>query len=263
MAEASVLFERDGKIGWITLNRGHRYNSFDVPTIHGLYNRLEECADDDAIRAVVITGVGKAFCTGADIVAMKPFLQDGLEGVFKDLSKYLHGAIIEIRRMNKPVVAAINGVVAGGGYGLALACDIRIASERAKFRPAYFKLGLVPAGGITYFLPRIVGHSKAAEIVLLDKVLDAQAAMELGIVGEVVPHDTLKERARATALKLTSAPPFAVTKAKELLYGESAISLESQLEIERRLTTEVSNSSDFLESLKALFEKREPRLKSE
>jgi 2-(1,2-epoxy-1,2-dihydrophenyl)acetyl-CoA isomerase len=256
--------ERFGGTVRITLSRPATYNAFDEQMGRELLEVMEACGRDAEVRAVILTGEGKAFCSGGDVRAMGEFVEraEAPPSVFfQGLTRYLHGIVVEMRRMPKPILAAVNGVAAGAGFSLAMACDLRIASEEACFTQAYTRLGLVPDGGSTFFLPRLVGPGRAAELVFLNPVLSAREALEWGLVGRVVPADRLQEEALEMADRLSKGPTKAFARAKELLNGSPSRDLESQLEAERRGIMEASLTQDFLEGLEAFLNKREPRFR--
>lgn len=254
-----VAVERKGPVATVRIARPDRYNAFDVETVGEIRRALESVSEDDAVRSVLLTGEGSAFCAGGDTDEMLEALDDGApDRLFKELTRHLHAAIVETRRMPKPVVAAVNGAAAGGGFGLALAADIRVASEDAFFLPAYFEIGVVPDGGITWFLPRIVGRGRAFEILLRDRRVPADEAAEIGLVDRVVPGDELLPAARDLAGELADGPPIAVAEAKALLDRSLERSLEAQLERERRANAASARTDDFAEGLRAYHGDRDP-----
>lgn len=240
----------------LTLNRPEVYNAFTLDMIRELRMRIEEAILD--ARAIVLTGAGKAYCAGGDVAEMLSNV-DRAEQHFLDLTAEHHKVVKLLVAGPLPVVMAINGVAAGGGFGLALCGDLRIASEEARFKPAYFKLGVAPDGGSTYLLPRLVGVTKAQELLFHDRVVRAAEARELGLVHEVVPAAMLMERALAEASALAAGPSFALAAAKRLMADSSSNNLEEQLAIERSLNSKSGGTSDFAEGARAFREKREPR----
>lgn len=253
-----VSVDRDGPVATVRIDRPDRYNAFDVETVSQIRQAVESVSEDDDVRGVVLTGEGSAFCAGGDTDEMLDTLDDDApDRLFKELTRHLHAAIVEIRRMPKPVIAAVNGAAAGGGFGLALAADIRIASEEAFFLPAYFEIGVVPDGGITWFLPRVVGRGRAFEILLRDRRVPADEAEEIGLVEQVVPGDELVPTATELADELAGGPPIAVAEAKSLLDGSLETPLEEQLERERRANAASARTDDFAEGLTAYHDDRD------
>jgi 2-(1,2-epoxy-1,2-dihydrophenyl)acetyl-CoA isomerase len=253
-----VLLEREGPVGVVTLNRPGSFNAFDVPMVEALLARLREVAEDPAVRSVVLTGAGKAFCAGGDLQAMRAAGENPAP-VFGALTRSLHPAVELITRMAKPVVAAVNGVAAGGGVGLALACDLRVASREAKFKAAYLTLGVVPDGGITWLLPRLVGPARAREFLLLDEPIDAERAQQLGMVNRVVPGGELRAEALAWAQRLAAMPRGPLANTKALLAQTHRASLDQQLRAERRWNLASAQGQDLQEGLRAFTEKRPPK----
>lgn len=257
-AMSDVLAENRDGVLVLTLNRPEKYNAFDVPfikTIRGAFEKENHRKDVDAI---VLTGAGKAFCAGGDVSAMREVLKDHPSQLFEQLTEQFHPLILDIRKTEKPVVAAINGPVAGGGYGLALACDQRIASTTASFTPAYSKLGIVPDGGITAFLPRFVGIGTAQRIILRDATIKSDEALLLGLVDEVVPPEQVLGTAVEVARKMGSYPMESFRLTKELINLSCYADLEVQLERERRRNASSAKGPWLAEGVTAFFEKREP-----
>ena len=225
----------DGAVAIVTLQRPEVYNAFTLAMVRELRRELEGLTRDETVGAIVLTGAGKAFCSGGDVDEMYANLHRA-EQHFLDLTADHHAVVKLLVEGPKPVVCAVNGVAAGGGYGLALCGDIRIASESARLKPAYFRLGVAPDGGSTWLLPRLVGMSVAQRILLHDRMMDA-------------------EEARA----LAAGPAFALAAAKRLLAATSSNDLETQLHLERRLNSASGGTPEFREGAAAFREKREPR----
>jgi 2-(1,2-epoxy-1,2-dihydrophenyl)acetyl-CoA isomerase len=238
---AEVELARDGAVLTITLNRPDVLNAFTRDTHKAFRAALKEAQADD-VRAVVVTGAGRGFCVGQD-------LQEFREG----------GDDVADRRLEKPVIAAVNGVAAGGGLSLACACDIRIASDQATFVPAFINIGLIPDMGGTFFVTRLLGYARAFEWLTSGRRLSAAEAHSWGIVSEVVEAEQLAERAAAAAAKLAAMPTRGVGMTKRLLDGAASRRLEEQLELEAQLQAAAAQSEDFAEGVAAFLEKREPR----
>lgn len=248
----------DKGVAVLTMNRPEVLNAFDVPTAEAYHKALAQAAKDPHVRAVVLTGAGNGFCAGGDVKAMRGALETDPKALFSDLTRHLHAAVIEMRRMAKPIVGAINGVAAGGGFGLALACDVRIASTAARFKPSYFRIGVVPDGGMTYFLPRLIGQARAQAITFGDTLVESQHALEWGLVAKVVAPERLMSEAIAYAKRLAHGPAFALAKAKDLLERTFDRTLEEQMDAERRENVASAGTIDFAEGVRSFFEKREP-----
>ncbi len=263
MAATPVLGERDGALTILTLNRPQTYNAIDDALVRALLDALVDCDEDATVRAVMITGAGKAFCAGGDLKAMKAAADaHGTAGPFlKRLTVPVHGAIATIARMEKPVVAAVNGPAGGFGFSLALACDLVVAAESAVFTMAYTRAGLAPDGGSTFFLPRLVGARRAVDLVLNNRALSAAEARDIGIVNEVLSDASFAADARAYAARLAAGPTRAFGAAKRLLASSPDASLEGQMEHERRAIAACGGTDDFREGVAAFVEKRTPAFK--
>lgn len=259
MSYKTIIFEEEDGVATITLNRPTSFNAFNSEMVKELVDAIEKCAKNVRIKVLIITGAGKAFCSGGDLKAAKEWSGDNRGDFFRQLTKFFHRVILDIRMMPKPVIASINGSVAGGGFSLALACDLRIASDKATFRQAYTSVALVPDGGWTFHLPKLVGFGKASELIFLDKVLTAEEAEKLGLVNQVVPEAKLKEATLEVAKRLARGPSLAFARAKALLNRALTSSLESQLENERQEIALSGETEDFQEALSAFFEKRKPK----
>jgi enoyl-CoA hydratase/carnithine racemase len=259
----TLSIEIDGEIGTLTLNRPESLNAMSPEMIFELTVASGWLADQAPLRALIVTGAGdRAFSSGGDVNWFKTGVDDpdvDLPANVRRGAEVLHQAIVDFRRIPYPVIGAVNGVAAGAGFSLALMCDTRIASSAASFVCAYGRIGASPDGGMTYFLPRVVGPAKALELLLNDPVLSAEAALELGIVSKVVAPDELLGEARAKAAKLAAKAPHYVRMAK-LLIGESLDnSLTEHLQVERHGIADSMATEDLREGVTAFFEGREAR----
>jgi 2-(1,2-epoxy-1,2-dihydrophenyl)acetyl-CoA isomerase len=257
----TLEIELAGQIGTLTLNRPDSLNAMSPDLIRELTVAASWLADRAPIRALIVTGAGRAFCSGGDVNWFKRGVSD--EGV--DLpsevrrgAEHLHNAIVDFRRIPYPVIAAINGPAAGAGMSLALSADIRIASEDAFLAIAYGRIGAAPDGGMTYFLPRVVGPAKALELALNDPNLDANAALEAGLVSEVVPADQLLTRAREKAEKLAVKAPYYVRMTKRLLHESIENSINDHLQLERHGIADSMATQDLRRGVTAFFAGEKP-----
>jgi 2-(1,2-epoxy-1,2-dihydrophenyl)acetyl-CoA isomerase len=262
----TLQIEVDGWIGTLTLNRPEALNAMSQEMIGELTVAAAWLADRASIRALIVTGAGRAFCSGGDV----NWFRRGVEEEDVDLpaevrrgAEALHQAIVDFRRLSFPVIAAINGPAAGAGMSLALSADIRIASEQAFLAIAYGRIGASPDGGMTYFLPRVVGPAKALELALNDPNLDAKAALEAGLVSEVVPPEELMDRAREKAEKLATKAPHYVRMAKSLLHESIEHSLTDHLQLERHGIADSMATQDLRRGVTAFFAGEEPEFTGE
>lgn len=255
-----IQFEIQNGVGVITLNRADKYNSFVREMALAFQNALNSCEADKAVRAVLLTGNGKAFCAGQDLAeAIDP---EGPE-LTKIVSEHYNPVIEQIRTLNKPVVCAVNGVAAGAGANIALACDITIAANSASFIQAFSKIGLIPDSGGTYFLPRIIGMQKASALMMLgDKVMAAEAA-QMGMIYQAVADEELMPTASKIASKLAQMPTYGIALTKQALNQAYNNSLTEQLALEDELQTKAGKSYDYNEGVSAFLEKRKPEFKGE
>lgn len=261
MKYETIIFEKKELIATIILNRPEALNALNTTLCNELDDVIKKCKWDNKIRAVVITGVGKAFCAGGDVVVMKNFLKkhpnDNAGKIIEEMVSSFHPIILAIRELKKPVIGAINGFCSGGGAGLAQACDILIASENAKIHMAYAKIGQAADGGNSYFLVQRVGRFKAAELLFTGGSLDAQEAFRLGIFNYVVQETNLVLEAEKLATRIAKGPAFAIGVIKEMLNRVDSGTLETQLEVEKEAVIKCGGSMDFKEGITAFFEKRE------
>jgi len=257
----TLQIEVDGDIGTLTLNRPDSLNAMSPEMIGELVEAFAWLADQAPLRALIITGAERAFSAGGDV----NWFKEGVESDEIDLpsnvrrgAEVLHQAIIDLRRIPYPVIAAVNGPAAGAGFSLALACDIRIASEEAFFACAYGRIGASPDGGMTYFLPRVIGPSKALELLLNDPNLTAQDALEAGLISEVVPADALMDRAQEKAAKLAAKAPHYVRMAKQLVAVSLENTLAEHLQLERHGIADSMGTEDLRAGVTAFFAGEEP-----
>ncbi len=255
--KSNVIFEVNGPVAKITLNRPESFNALNEDLGIELSKAIEACIDP-AIRAVILTGTGKAFCSGGDLRDMKSAGIDNLTAFLRELTKLLHRIITDIRLLPKPVIAALNGSLGGAGFSLALASDLRYAVSGAKFKQSYTSIGLSPDGGFTAFLPAIVGLGKASELLFLDPVFDAPVAKEWGILHDVFVENEFEEKVAKIAKRLASGPTQSFAKAKELLNESLLPLLEKQLELERQKLISASKTKDAITGIEAFFAKEKP-----
>jgi len=251
---AEVELAREGAVLTITLNRPDVLNAFTRETHKAFRAALKEASADET-RAVVVTGAGRGFCVGQDLQEFR----EGADDVADRLRGAYHPTILAIRRLEKPVIAAVNGVAAGGGLSLACACDIRIASDKATFVPAFINIGLIPDMGGTFFVSRLLGYARAFEWLTSGRRLSAAEAHSWGLVSEVVEDDKLEARAAEAAATLAAMPTRGVGMTKRLLDGADARRIEEQLDLEAQLQAAAAQTEDFAEGVAAFLEKREPR----
>lgn len=255
----SIQIEIKNKVAKICLNRPEVFNSFNREMALELQRVLNECAENEEIRAILLTGKGKAFCAGQDL---KEVTDDKLNPGFKAILEEHYNPIIkQIRAIEKPVVVAVNGVAAGAGANIALACDVVVASENASFIQAFSKIGLIPDSGGTYFLPRLIGFQKASALMLLGDKVSAEEAEKMGMVYKVFSADIFEEEANKLATKLSQMPTKALAKTKEALNASLGNSLEEQLKLESKLQIESAQTEDYSEGVNAFMEKRRPEFK--
>lgn len=256
MPYENILFERDGPAITITINRPHRRNALSVDTINEMIAALAEANADTEARVVVISGAEDAFCAGADLKdapdPMTPAVAHDIVGLYLDL-------IRAVRAVEKPVVARVNGIAVGGGCCTALACDIRIASERASFAFPFVNIGLSGADmGATYLLPRLVGYGRAAELLMTGDSIDAGVAERIGLVNRAVPHDELDAATRSLVERLASRPPLALKFTKRALYAGLDRPADAEFDFEHFAQVGCLLTEDYQEGRNAFLEKRQP-----
>ncbi len=253
-----LITEIDNGVLYITLNRPDKYNSGTQEMAFAFHKALDKARDNDDVRAVYITGAGKAFCAGQDLGEIVD--PNGLELplIVKD---HYNPTVERIRNLNKPVVAAVNGVAAGAGANIALACDVVVASEGASFIQAFSKIGLIPDSGGTFTLPRLIGLQRASALMMLGDKVSAADALQMGMLYKVFPIDTFVEESKKIVQKLAKMPTKALGMTKILLNESIKNSLKQQLELEGRYQELASHTEDYKEGVDAFLEKRKPTFK--
>lgn len=261
MSYETILYEVGEGVATITLNRADTYNSLNQQTLRELQDSFKQVARDKTVRAVILTGAGKGFCSGADLMELSA--QIGSVPITEYLRTGLNALTLQIRQLEKPVICAINGVAAGAGSSLPLACDFRIASENASFVfAAFVNLGIVPDSGATYFLSQLIGAARALELMLFadgKNRVSAADALQLGLVNRVVSADSLMEEAGALAHKLAKMPTKAIGLTKRAVYKAPDRTLAEALDYEALLQNAAFRTHDFREGVQAFVEKREPQ----
>jgi len=259
MSNNSILLKIENKIAFITLNRPEVFNSFNREMALSLQSILDDCDTNPEVRAIVLSGNGKAFCAGQDLKEVTdPDLNPGFK---KILEEHYNPIITRIRSIKKPILAAVNGVAAGAGANIALACDIVIAHEKVSFIQAFSLIGLVPDSAGTFFLPRLIGFQKASALAMLGDKVTAQEAERLGMIYKVMPIEDFDLHVNKIALKLANMPTKALGLIKELFNQSMSNTLEEQLALESKLQIEAAQSEDYAEGVAAFIGKRKPEFK--
>ena len=269
-----IRIERDGAVGTLVIDRRERFNSMDVATARDFRKAGLQLARDDSVRCVVVRGAGGVFCSGADLKYVRDrgaaedaaYLlphgarpEPGYGEAFKGILEYIHATISEIKRAPKPFLAAVEGVAAAGGFGIAMACDLVYAAESARFEWAYHKTGLTGAESSTFFLPRLVGLRRALEIVLLNPKMTAAEAKDAGLVTAVFPDVAFESEVTAVARRLAAGPTRAYGIAKSLIHEAAGVgALDVHLDAELAALARIADGQDFAEGLAAFFARREP-----
>ncbi len=258
MSFDNIVYQKAAGVATITINRPHRLNALNIDTVREMMTVLSQAGADTGVRAVVITGAGDAFCAGADLKdapEMTPSVAHEVVGLYLDYVR-------AIRALEKPVVAKVNGLAVGGGCCTALACDIRIASERAGFSFAFVNIGLSGADmGATYLLPRLVGYGRACELLMTGESIDAREAERIGLVSRVVPHEVLDAATQAVVERLLSRPPLGLQWTKRALHRALDLGADAEFDYERFAQVLCLLTADYQEGRRAFFEKREPVFK--
>jgi 2-(1,2-epoxy-1,2-dihydrophenyl)acetyl-CoA isomerase len=256
---SSILLKTENQIAFIYLNRPDVFNSFNREMALLMQDTLDICANDNNIRAIVITGNGKAFCAGQDIGEItNPELNPGFRKILDD---HYNPIIKKIRSIEIPIIGAINGVAAGAGANIALACDIILASENASFIQAFSKIGLIPDSAGTFFLPRLIGIQKATALMMLGDKVSALEAESLGMIYKCFPSETFQDEVLKTATTLANMPTKALGLTKRLMNNSLTNNLDQQLQLESDMQIEASETNDYKEGVTAFVEKRKPVFK--
>lgn len=255
----SIVLEIKNGVATITLNRPEVFNSFNREMALLLQDTLDVCEKNDEVRAIVLTGNGKAFCAGQDL---KEVTSAELNPGFKKiLEEHYNPIITRIRSIKKPIIGAINGVAAGAGANIALACDIVVAHEKVSFIQAFSLIGLVPDSGGTFFLPRLIGFQKALALAMLGDKVSAEEAEKIGMIYKILPLESFESEVNDLAIKLANMPTKALGMIKELFNKSMTNDLEAQLALESKLQIEAAQTEDYAEGVTAFVEKRKPEFK--
>jgi len=262
MEGKDLILEKDGHIAVLTLNRPDKMNAISAEMRENLPLALKEVQEDDNLRVLIITGAGRGFCSGAD-VAVQAARAAGqqVETSRKSILQLVGYLILGFEKINKPIIAAINGIAAGVGLTITLACDVRIASTNARFSAIWVKRGLIADGGATFLLPLVVGMEKALELTFTGDIIDAQEAERIRLVSRVVPQEELMTRAKELAQKIASGPPISVELVKRVMWEKIRNQLREQLLFESYAQNLCRTTQDQKEAVKAFMEKREPQFK--
>jgi len=254
----TLVFEEKDNVATIRMNRPDEMNALNLPMAKELCRAATHCTTEKRIRVVVLTGTGRAFCAGGDVKDMYGYLKEkGRPDLFlRELAMHLHSFVTEVVRMPKPVIAAVNGIAAGAGFSMSLACDMSLAVEEARFVIAYPNIGLVPDGSSTYFLGRLVGIKKAMEIVYMNEPMGADEAERLGIVNRIFTSEDFENQVFDVASRLAQGPTETYGRSKALLRLGLTEGLETQMENERQGIAESASGSEFQEGISAFVEKR-------
>ena len=257
MSDATILSQRDGAIVRLTLNRPDRLNSLTLAMLGELSDALSDIDNDDEVRAVVLTGTGRGFCAGQDLTDHAA--NDDTRAVRGVVERHYNPVVRQIRALRQPVIAAVNGVAAGAGCSLALACDVAIAAASAKFSSAFVNIGLIPDAGGSYFLPRVVGQARALGLALLGETIEAKTAAEWGLIWKAVPDADFNAEVDALARRFAEMPTTAIGLIKQAINLSGHHSLEQQLATEAELQAQAAETEDYQEGRAAFLEKRKPR----
>lgn len=259
-AEPAVLYTRQDAVAVITMNRPERMNVLSRALLAALSETLVQATEDSQVRSVILKGAGRSFSAGGDLAEFREDFSKA-PAVAEQMVGRFHQCIRTMRAMPKPVIGCLHGAIAGGGFSLAMACDLSIAADTASFLSAYTRLATNPDGGGTFTLTRLLGARRALELVMLDDRITAARALELGLVNRVVPAETLEASAMEMAEQLARGPARALGAAKRLVYAAQNSTLDQQLDDEKASFIKASATEDFKEGVSSFFEKRSPRFK--
>ncbi len=263
MSYETIEFEMRGAVAWVTLNRPKSFNALDLTMAKELCDLSIRLGGDKSVRCVVMTGKGDAaYCAGGDVPSFAADVEN-LPTLLKEMTTYLHMAISRFAWMRAPMIAAVNGVAAGAGLSMVACTDLAIAVEGASFTSAYTKIGLSPDGSSTYYLPRIIGTRRAAELYMTNRVLSAQEALDWGLINRIVPADELTAETEKLANQLADSATEAMGAVKEMLLMSTTDSLESQMERETRNIARLGGTADGREGVDAFVNKRQPNFAGE
>lgn len=259
MSNNSILLKIENNIAYITLNRPEVFNSFNRDMALSLQSILDDCESNNTVRAIVLTGNGKAFCAGQDLKEVtSPELNPGFK---KILEEHYNPIITRIRNIEKPIIGAINGVAAGAGANIALACDVVVAHEKVSFIQAFSLIGLIPDSAGTFFLPRLIGFQKASALAMLGDKIPADEAERLGMIYKVIPLETFEDEVNKLAYKMANMPTKALGLIKKSLNQSLTNNLDQQLALESKYQIEAAGTEDYAEGVAAFIEKRKPEFK--
>lgn len=254
----TVLLHKENGVGYITFNRPDKYNSFNREMALALQGHLDNCAADENVRCIYISGSGKGFCAGQDLAETSDPKNVDFD---KIVSQHYNPVIQRLRHIEKPIVAAVNGVAAGAGANIALACDIVVATRSASFIQAFSKIGLIPDSAGTFFLPRYIGMQRAAALMMLGDKVMADEAAGMGMIYKVFADESFEAESKQLAQTLAALPTKGIGLTKRLLNQSYSNNLDQQLELEKQVQVEAGNSEDFVEGVHAFLEKRKPVFK--
>ena len=227
----SIIFEKDEHVAIITLNRPEKLNALNQTIRENMLDAIKEVREDDEIRVLVLTGAGRGFCSGVDIGASRSGKNDdiGTQNERLDDLNWMGQQALAVYRLDKPVIGAVNGISVGAGMSLALSCDIRVGSEKTRFKTVFPERSLSPDSGMSFFLPRIVGYSRAADLIMTNRLIEAEEAYRLGVLDRLVKHENLLEEAVGVAKKIAFWPPMAIRSSKRVLQANMEVELETAL----------------------------------
>jgi len=258
MSYDTLVLEKEDGVATITLNRPDKLNSWNVELIDEVIAVADELNHDDTVRAVILTGAGRAFCAGGDL-SLPLFDMRGYSLEMKNFFHKVNMIPLSLRNLTKPIIAAVNGPAVGAGCAMALACDIIVASEAATFGMVFVNVGYHPDAGASYFLPRLIGVSRACEMIFTGRTVDAAEAEKIGLVNHVVPAESLMDKAKELARRIADGPQIAISLAKSCIYNGLQMTLEQALEQEVRSASLILQTEDQKEGTNAFREKRKPK----